>query len=80
VPVTPWEAALGAKVPVPLVDGVAALKLPPGAESGSRFRLRGKGMPGTGDAFGGSPRLVSAREIRGNSFYLLSNDLFNHGE
>jgi curved DNA-binding protein len=56
LPVTPWEAALGAKVSVPLVDGSAMLTLPPGTQSGQRFRLRGKGLPeksadGAGDIF-----------------------------
>lgn len=52
LPVTPWEAALGTKVRVPTMDGDVALKLPPGAQSGSRLRLRGKGFPkkdGRGD-------------------------------
>mgnify|MGYP000904116847 CR=1 FL=1 len=46
VPVTPWEASLGAKVPVPLLDGkVASLQLPPGVASGTQLKLRGKGLP-----------------------------------
>ncbi len=46
VRVSPWEAALGAKVPVPLVDGKrAALQLPPGVQSGTHLKLRGKGLP-----------------------------------
>lgn len=44
VPLTPWEAALGAKVQVPLVDGTASISVPPGTQSGKRFRLRGKGL------------------------------------
>jgi len=44
VPVAPWEAALGARIEVPLLDGKAALKLMPGAQSGQRLRLRGKGL------------------------------------
>jgi curved DNA-binding protein len=44
VAVTPWEAALGAKVPVPTMEGSATLSLPPGTPSGRRFRLRGKGL------------------------------------
>ncbi len=46
VPVAPWEAALGAKVPVETMQGKAALTLPAGTQAGQRFRLRGKGMPG----------------------------------
>jgi curved DNA-binding protein len=45
VPVAPWEAALGAKVDVPTLDGPVKMTVPPGTESGRRFRLRGKGLP-----------------------------------
>lgn len=45
VPVTSWEAALGATVEVPVVEGVANLKIPPGIQSGQKLRLRGKGLP-----------------------------------
>jgi curved DNA-binding protein len=43
--VSPWEAALGAKIVVPTLDGNATLSLPPGTQGGQRFRLRGKGLP-----------------------------------
>jgi curved DNA-binding protein len=45
VPVTPWEAALGAKVQVPTLDGLVTMTLPSGTQGGQRFRLRGKGLP-----------------------------------
>jgi DnaJ-class molecular chaperone len=45
VPVAPWEAALGAKVTVRLIDGEAALNVPAGTQSGARLRLRGQGLP-----------------------------------
>ncbi|MBZ5516725.1 MAG: molecular chaperone DnaJ [Acidobacteriia bacterium] len=45
VPVTITEAALGAKVEVPTIDGPATIKIPPGTQSGQRLRLRGKGAP-----------------------------------
>jgi len=45
VPVTAAEAALGAKVEVPTVDGRALLKIPPGTQSGQKLRLREKGVP-----------------------------------
>ncbi|HEX5989836.1 MAG TPA: DnaJ C-terminal domain-containing protein [Solirubrobacterales bacterium] len=48
VPVAPWEAALGATVPVPTLDGSAKVKVPAGSSSGRRLRLRGEGMPGPG--------------------------------
>jgi molecular chaperone DnaJ len=46
VPVAVHEAALGAKIEVPTLDGVARLRVPPGTQSGQRFRLRGRGVPG----------------------------------
>jgi curved DNA-binding protein len=48
--VSPWEAALGAEVPVPTLDGNARVKVPPGSSSGRRLRLRGQGMPGSAGA------------------------------
>jgi curved DNA-binding protein len=46
LPVTPWEAALGATVPVPTLDGRVNVKVPPGSSSGRKLRLRAQGMPG----------------------------------
>jgi DnaJ-class molecular chaperone len=45
VPVTFVEAALGAKVEVPTVDGKAIVRIPPGTQTGQVIRLRGKGAP-----------------------------------
>jgi molecular chaperone DnaJ len=45
VPITVPEAALGAKIEVPTVEGKAQLKIPPGTESGQKFRLRERGFP-----------------------------------
>jgi len=45
VPVTATEAALGAKVEVPTIDGRAILRIPPGTQSGQKLRLREKGVP-----------------------------------
>lgn len=45
---TPWEAALGAKVTIPTLAGSASLTIPSGTESGQRLRLRGKGLPQKG--------------------------------
>lgn len=45
LPVTPWEAALGAAVPVPTPGGTAKVTVPGGSSSGRRLRLRGEGMP-----------------------------------
>ncbi|MGN6171185.1 MAG: DnaJ C-terminal domain-containing protein [Solirubrobacteraceae bacterium] len=43
--VTPWEAALGATVPVRTLSGTAQVRVPPGSSSGRRLRLRGRGLP-----------------------------------
>jgi curved DNA-binding protein len=55
LPVSPWEAALGAEVPVPTLDGTARVRVPAGSSTGRRLRLRGQGLPdrggGTGDLF-----------------------------
>ena len=47
LPITPWEAALGATVPVPTLAGTVDLRIPAGAQSGKKLRLKGRGMPGT---------------------------------
>jgi curved DNA-binding protein len=44
VQVSPWEAALGAKVPVRTVDGEVLVKVPAGGRSGMQLRLKGKGL------------------------------------
>jgi len=44
VPVTVAEAALGAKVDVPTIDGRAQLKIPPGTQSGQKLRMRERGV------------------------------------
>ena len=50
LPVAPWEAALGATVPVPTLAGTVELKIPAGSQSGRRLRLKGRGMPGAAAA------------------------------
>jgi molecular chaperone DnaJ len=45
LPVTIGEAALGAKVEVPTINGAAVMTLPPGTQSSQRFKLSGKGFP-----------------------------------
>ncbi len=45
VPITATEAALGAKIEVPTIDGRTLLKIPPGTQSGQKLRLREKGVP-----------------------------------
>ncbi|MBS1260855.1 MAG: Curved DNA-binding protein [Calditrichaeota bacterium] len=55
LPVTPWEAALGATVTVPTPDGRVKLKVKPGSRSGQKLRLAGQGLPkkagGRGDLY-----------------------------
>ncbi len=46
LPLTPWEAALGATLPVPTLGGKVEVKIPPGSQSGQKLRLRGRGLPG----------------------------------
>lgn len=46
LPVTPWEAALGGNVPVPTLGGKVEVKIPPGSQSGTQLRLKGRGLPG----------------------------------
>lgn len=66
LPVSPWEAALGANVPVRTPGGPATVTLPPGSSTGRRLRLRGQGMPPSGDLYAEIrvvvPRTLSARE------------------
>lgn len=53
VNLTPWEAALGTKLPVPTLGGTVELNLPAGAQGGKKMRLKGRGLPGAtpGDQF-----------------------------
>jgi len=46
LPVTPWEAALGQTVKAPTLAGPVDLKIPAGASTGKRLRLKGRGLPG----------------------------------
>jgi curved DNA-binding protein len=52
LPVAPWEAALGAKVPIDTLGGRVEIKVPSGSSSGRRLRLRGRGMPNPRGAAG----------------------------
>jgi curved DNA-binding protein len=44
LPLTPWEAALGTKVEVPTLKGKVNLTIAPGAQSGKKMRLKGRGL------------------------------------
>lgn len=58
VPVSFPQAALGAQLEVPTLEGKVTMKLPPGTQSGKIFRLRGKGLPTFG-GYGKGDQLVS---------------------
>ena len=45
IPISYSQAALGARIQVPTLDGKESLNIPEGTQTGSRFRLRGKGIP-----------------------------------
>ncbi len=57
VPITISEAALGAKIEVPTVEGKTKLRIPPGTQSGQKIRLREKGVPSLRD-----------KSVRGDQF------------
>ncbi len=45
LPVTPWEAALGAQITIPTPLGSVDLKIPPNSKQGGKLRLTGRGLP-----------------------------------
>ena len=47
LPVSPWEASLGASVKTPTPTGIVDLKIPAGSHAGSKLRLKGRGIPAT---------------------------------
>jgi curved DNA-binding protein len=59
VAIAPWEAALGAKIPIPTLAGSVTLSIPPGTRSGRTLRLGGQGLSRTGGGQG--DLLVSVR-------------------
>src|SRR5437762_3354500 len=60
VPIAPWEAALGAEVEVPTLEGRVTMKVPPGTKGGQKLRLGGKGLPKPG---GGAGDLYAVLDI-----------------
>ncbi len=54
LPITPWEAALGAKVEIPTLKGKVAMNIAAGSKSGAKLRIRGRGLgkgPKVGNQF-----------------------------
>jgi curved DNA-binding protein len=45
LPITPWEAALGATVVVPTLSGKIDLKIPSGSQGGQKLRIKNRGLP-----------------------------------
>lgn len=66
LPLAPWEAALGAELSLPTPAGAVTLKVPSGASSGQKLRLKGKGIPNprgeAGDLFA-EIRVVTPKEL-----------------
>src|SRR5262245_36247188 len=70
VPLAPWEAALGAEIEVPTLEGRVKMKVPPGSRAGQKLRLAGQGLPrpggGAGDLYAllsiAVPATLTARE------------------
>jgi DnaJ-class molecular chaperone len=54
LPITFNEAALGAKIEIPTLDGTANMTLPAGTQGGQRLKLKGKGFPATKSGFRGN--------------------------
>jgi curved DNA-binding protein len=52
VPLAPWEAALGAEIEVPTLEGKVKMKVPAGSKTGQKLRLAGKGLPKPGGGAG----------------------------
>jgi len=62
VPVAAWEAALGAEIEVPTLEGAVSMKIPAGAKGVQKFRIAGKGLPKPG-AGGGAGDLYATLNI-----------------
>jgi curved DNA-binding protein len=83
VPLTPWEAALGATVEVPTLAGAVNLKVPAGASSNQKLRLAGRGLPmprgGAGDQFAVLQVVVPPADERERKLYeeLAKGSTFN---
>jgi curved DNA-binding protein len=61
LPVSPWEAALGAEISVPTLSGSGRLRVPAGSSSGRKLRLRGEGLPRADGSSGDLYAVVSIK-------------------
>lgn len=75
VPLTFWEAALGAEIKIPTLEGSTVLEVPPGVQNGEQVRLPGQGAPcfqggGRGDQVV-SFKIIIPRDLRDRSKKIL---------
>jgi molecular chaperone DnaJ len=63
LPITFVEAALGAKVDIPTIDGSTTMTIPPSTQGGQKFKLKGKGMSKPGSSGGGRGDMYVLAEI-----------------
>lgn len=66
VPITPTEAALGAEIQIPSIDGFINIKIPPETRSGQKFKLSGEGLPDPNTAKRGDQIATVKIEIPSN--------------
>jgi len=66
VPVTYIQAALGATIEVPTLDGTAKLRIPPGTQPGDVFELEGRGMPNVNTGRRGAQQVIAKVTIPKN--------------
>lgn len=52
LPLAPWEAVLGTTVEVPTLGGSVSMNIPAGTKAGAKMRLKGRGMPKSGNTYG----------------------------
>jgi len=80
LPITPWEAALGADVEAPTPTGRVEVTIPPGSAAGRKLRLKGRGLPGStlGDFYFVLQIVVPAADSdTAKSFYKNMSTQFN---
>jgi DnaJ-class molecular chaperone len=66
IPITPTEAALGADIMIPTIEGQISMKIPPETSSGKKFRLSGEGIPDANNSKRGDQIVTVRIEIPHN--------------